>query len=287
MGGGERMAGSKFDGEKPDSEFELPENVKLGVGDTYFSGKLTARMARLVTIAAEMGKSDEDFVKRMLDDLQTTCEAWLTKSGSTPFIYDRSWGGLVSCGCTYDDCWNSCAPHCSNDASKPSTCPALRNVGYNFGNGYYNDHHFHYGYWIYTTAVLAKFRPEWEKKWREPVLALIRDYANPSSADKKFPVVRHKDWFLCFSWAGGIKFEPLGRNQESVSEAINSYYALAVYGTVLANRGDEASQMGIQLRQLGRLLMAMEVHGGDTYWQLELHLQKHEIFSMFSYDLLT
>jgi len=268
MGGGERMAGSKFDGEKPDSEFELPENVKLGVGDTYFSGKLAARMARLVTIAAEMGKSDEDFVKRMLDDLQTTCEAWLTKSGSTPFIYDRSWGGLVSCGCTYDDCWNSCAPHCSNDASKPSTCPALRNVGYNFGNGYYNDHHFHYGYWIYTTAVLAKFRPEWEKKWREPVLALIRDYANPSSADKKFPIVRHKDWFLCFSWAGGIKFEPLGRNQESVSEAINSYYALAVYGTVLANRGDEASQMGIQLRQLGRLLMAMEVHGGDTYWHV-------------------
>ena len=62
-----------------------------------------------MTIAAEMGKSDEadarlaghqahssyatmaqtrecsgqqDFVKRMLDDLQTTCEAWLTKSRS-------------------------------------------------------------------------------------------------------------------------------------------------------------------------------------------------------------
>ena len=26
-------------------------------------------------------------------------------------------------------------------------------TGYNFGNGYYNDHHFHYGYWIYTTAA--------------------------------------------------------------------------------------------------------------------------------------
>jgi len=25
--------------------------------------------------------------------------------------------------------------------------------GYNFGNGFYNDHHFHYGYFVYSAAV--------------------------------------------------------------------------------------------------------------------------------------
>lgn len=100
--------------------------------------------------------------------------------------------------------------------------PFGRIRGYNFGNGFYNDHHFHYGYFIYSAAVLAKYRPSWEKQWRPQLLALIRDYANPSTADGFFPLTRHKDWFMGFSWAGGIKFEPLGRNQESVSEAINS-----------------------------------------------------------------
>lgn len=27
--------------------------------------------------------------------------------------------------------------------------------GYNFGNGFYNDHHFHYGYFIYSAAVCS------------------------------------------------------------------------------------------------------------------------------------
>ena len=31
--------------------------------------------------------------------------------------------------------------------------------GYNFGNGYYNDHHFHYGYFVYSAAV-----PLWNGK---------------------------------------------------------------------------------------------------------------------------
>eukprot|EP00913_Durusdinium_trenchii_P033232 g31110.t1 len=125
-----------------ESEFELPQNVKLGVGDTYFSGKLLARMARLVAIADELGLSNEAFVNRMLTELADT-----------------------------------------------------------LGN---------------------------------------------------------KDWFMGFSWAGGIKFEPLGRNQESVSEAINSYYAIACYGTILMKRGGEAKELGVQLRQLGRLFTAME-----------------------------
>lgn len=271
--GGEHVAGAKYDGAKTDSEFQLPENVKLAVGDTYFSGKLLARLARLVAIAHELDQSNEAFFEEMLSQLADSMEKWLEKGAKTPFIYDRSWGGLVSCGCNYDDCWGSCAPKCTNDVSQPASCPALHQAGQNFGNGFYNDHHFHYGYFIYSAAVLAKFRPDWERHWRPQILTLIRDYANPSSADSKFPLARHKDWFMGFSWAGGIKFEPLGRNQESVSEAINSYYAVACYGTVIANRGDQDMDLGCQLRQLGRLLTAMEVHSGDMFWHVRPHAE--------------
>ena len=33
--------------------------------------------------------------------------------------------------------------------------------------GMYNDHHFHYGYHIYTAAVLARADPAWGRQWEE------------------------------------------------------------------------------------------------------------------------
>ena len=35
------------------------------------------------------------------------------------------------------------------------------------GAGMYNDHHFHYGYHIYTAAVLARADPAWGRQWEE------------------------------------------------------------------------------------------------------------------------
>jgi len=89
----------------------------------------------------------------------------------------------------------------------------------------------------------------------------VRDYANPSVADRSFPVTRHKDWFLGFSWAGGIPSPPSvnGRNQESTSEAINAYYAVYAYGAAVNSQ---------QLKDLGRILTAMEVHSSDMYWHV-------------------
>ena len=47
-----------------------------------------------------------------------------------------------------------------------STC-GLHDEQCDFGNGMYNDHHFHYGYHIYTAAVLARADPAWGEKWNE------------------------------------------------------------------------------------------------------------------------
>lgn len=50
---------------------------------------------------------------------------------------------------------------------------------------------------------------------------------------------RHQDWYLGSSWAlgiptlGGVPYMN-GRNQESSSEAVNAYYAVALYGHVMA-----------------------------------------------------
>lgn len=63
---------------------------------------------------------------------------------------------------------------------------------------------FHYGYWIYAAAVIAKEDKEWGSKYSDFILDLIRDIANPSDDDNYFPVTRHKDWYLGHSWASGL-----------------------------------------------------------------------------------
>jgi endo-1,3(4)-beta-glucanase len=254
--------GSRWNGTAPDKDFDLPLSYRLGVGDTYYSGKMLARLARLVAIADELGEAKEPYFTRLLARLAKNLEAWLGSHAETPFIYDASWGGLVSCGCFYDDCRGQCTPHCSNRASPAEECPALQDPEMNFGNGIYNDHHFHYGYFVYSAAVLARFDPDWERRWRERLLALIRDYGNPSKEDPSFPVARHKDWFLGSSWASGLQADAKGRQQQSSAEAINSYYALYLYGASVKAPFSE------DLKHFGLLLAAMEAHSADTYWHV-------------------
>lgn len=140
-------------------------------------------------------------------------------------------------------------------------------VGQNFGAGFYNDHHFHFGYHIYAAAVLSRFDYVWAKKYYEHVLLFVRDIANPSPQDPYFPTWRHKDWYLGFSWASGIVTTrglpyPNGRNQESVSESINAYEAIALYGDVMTNvfEGSRAPldvknrRIAERINDMGRLL---------------------------------
>ena len=128
---------------------------------------------------------------------------WLHHKSGNVLMFDTSWGGMISCGCQYDDCQGQCAPRCTN-AGPPDACPAVNDVGMDFGNAWYNDHHFHYGYYIYAYAVLAAFDPKWGAKNLEHILVMVRDIANPSKDDHYFPVHRHKDWYMGHSWASGI-----------------------------------------------------------------------------------
>merc|ERR1711903_328323 len=124
---------------------------------------------------------------------------------------------MVSCGCDFDES----TQRCTNSPQKDE-CPNLGACGADFGNGFYNDHHFHYGYFSYAAAVACDFAV-CSKEDKERFLLLARDYASPSSDD--FVAARHKDWYLGHSWASGVCLpaNPNGRNQESSSEAIAAY----------------------------------------------------------------
>ena len=68
-----------------------------------------------------------------------------------------------------------------------------------------------------------------------------------------------KDWWAGHSWASGTDVFGDAKNQESTSEAVNGYYAVALLGSAL---GDAS------LETYGRLLAAMEVSSAQEYWQV-------------------
>lgn len=78
------------------------------------------------------------------------------------------------------------------------------NSGADFGNTYYNDHHFHYGYHILAAAIIGHLDSDWLKQNRDYVNVLVRDVANPSAKDKLFPMWRNFDWYHGHSWAHGL-----------------------------------------------------------------------------------
>jgi len=260
---------------REDLQYEIPLNYRKGAGDTYFSGKMLAKLARILLIAEEVGYTPKDQIfSDALTRLKEGTEIWLNGSALAPFLYDSDWGGLISCGCDFDEDYNACF-------NKYPTCPSLSDPGQNFGNAFYNDHHFHYGYHIYAAAVIVKYDHVWGRKFHERVLLLIRDIANPSHEDPFFPTWRHKDWYLGSSWASGIvtqedKPYPNGRNEESSAEAIAAYEAVALYGLATTQMySDKKSEADWKAHstaslvwQMGRLLMTTEVKSAQRYWHV-------------------
>jgi endo-1,3(4)-beta-glucanase len=86
--------------------------------------------------------------------------------------------------------------------------------------------HFHYGYFVYAAAAVARNDTEWLKGSADGAtstrldffLSLVRDVANPSAADPYFPSWRYFDWYEGHSWAAGLFCFGDAKNQESTSE---------------------------------------------------------------------
>ena len=222
------------------SSYELAEdfNAQTNLNSMYFSGKGLAKFAFTVYAAAHMAHAP-DVASAGLARLRDAFSLFVNNTQQFPLVYDSAWGGVVS--------------SCSYTTGDP---------GCDFGNTYYNDHHFHYGYFIYTAAVIGSLDPMWlhqgtNKAW---VDTLVRDYANSASGDAHFPFSRNFDWYHGHSWAHGLYESADGKDQESSSEDGFASYALKMWGQTIRDENLEAR---------GNMMLAIQARTFRSYYLLE------------------
>ncbi|KAK6525782.1 hypothetical protein TWF281_010826 [Arthrobotrys megalospora] len=214
----------------------------------YFAGKALAKYAQIVLVASDVLK-DKGLAQRGLANLKTALDRFATNKQKFPLVYDTKWGGLPS-----------------------SSWWITKNPGDDYGNAFYNDHHFHYGYFIYAAAVLVHIErvltgtSPWLAKNSAYVNSLVRDVANPTAKDKYFPVSRSFDYFNGHSWATGLYARADGKDEESTSEDYNFSYAMKLWGNVVGDKNMEA-RANLQLAILKRSLNSYFLMSSDNRYQ--------------------
>lgn len=158
-----------------------------------------------------------------------------------PLVYDSAFKGLVS------------------SSGYPAGVPLA-----DFGNTFYNDHHFHYACWIHTAALITRMYPSWGaaapiKDW---VNLLVKDACNPI-ADKHFPFPRNFDWYHGHSWAHGLFEFGDGKDLESTSEDAQFAYAVKMWGKVSGDKNMEA-RGNLMLKILARTLNSYFLMANDN-----------------------
>jgi len=174
--------------------FWLQQEVKSVIPsaqDPYGFGKEIGRMARLALIADNLGIADARQIAIL--NLENSLSSWLLGANPDALVYDRTYGGVV-------------------------TTRGLSDINADYGSGWYADHHFHYGYFVYAFAVLAKLDvPYWDAR-KTIMELLVRDICTYDPNDADFPFARHKDMYDGHSWASGLTQQSNGKGQESSSE---------------------------------------------------------------------
>ncbi|KAL2197841.1 glycoside hydrolase family 81 protein [Corynascus similis CBS 632.67] len=217
------------------AEVEVSQNMldQSDQDSMYFSGKALAKFATLVMVIKEM-LGDEGLAQAGLNQLKEAYARFAQNKQKYPLVYESAWGGVVS-SATY----------------------VTGDTGVDFGNTMYNDHHFHWGYFIYAAAVIGHLDQSWVEQNKAYVNTLVRDIANPSTKDQYFPLWRSFDWYHGHSWAHGL-FDALdGKNQESSSEDTMHTYGLKLWGSVTGDANLEAR---------GNLMLAIQRRSLQSYY---------------------
>jgi endoglucanase Acf2 len=198
-----------------------------GHKDSYWAGKSLGRVATLVWLADQMG--DDETRARLVAALETELDDWFDGRAPSRFHYDARWRTLIG-------------------------MPA----GYQSGTEM-NDHHFHYGYFVWAAATVAAHDPAWASASRSGGMVdlLIRDVANTDAADERFPRLRNFDPYAGHSWASGPAMFDDGNNEESSSEDVNFAAAVVLWGSVTGNA---------RARDLGAFLYETTVSAIEQYW---------------------
>ena len=189
--------------------------------DSYYAGKQLARAANLLSLAEQLGQAET--AKQLVAKLS---KAFSVRLHTDFFYYDTTLKGVA--------------------ATKAA-----------FGSEDFNDHHFHYGYWLYAGSILGKYDSTFLKQNAPQLSLLAADIANPG-ATNQFPAYRNYDPYAGHSWAAGLSPFSDGNNQESSSEAIHAWNGVAAWGKVTKNA---------ELQQTGEWLLANEASTGQRAWR--------------------
>ncbi|SHJ92648.1 Glycosyl hydrolase family 81 [Tessaracoccus bendigoensis DSM 12906] len=194
--------------------------------DSYFGGKALYRDSQLLGIARQVGADDAALASRLTETLLK----WAEPDGATSretqcFVYDDVHKGMVGL--------------------EPS-----------FGSEEFNDHHFHYGYFLHAAGTVCAEDPELADRLA-PVFDLVAaDIASPVD-NGLFPQFRCFDVYASHSWASGTAPFADGNNQESSSEAVNAWAGLALWARA---RGDA------ELEKQAVWMHALEAEAALAYW---------------------
>lgn len=197
--------------------------------DTYWGGKGLTQMALNMTFARQTG--EEEIYTRSKAALRAALEDWLTYTPGEEtrfFSYYPRWGGMLGFDVSYD-----------SDA--------------------FNDHHFHYGYFIYAAALLCMEDPDFAAGYGEILRMIAKDYANYDRHDTRFPFLRTLDPWAGHSYAGGLgdHGNDNGNGQESSSEAMQGWGGVYMLGVALGDK---------DMRDAGIFGWLTESHATAEYW---------------------
>ncbi|KAI1625886.1 endo-1,3(4)-beta-glucanase [Exophiala viscosa] len=223
------------------SATEASQNMsaQTNLNSMYYSGKALSKFAQLVYTMHDLA-DQPDLAKTALLELESCFEVFSNNSNIYPLLYDTDWKGIVSS-----------ASYVTGDS------------GDDFGNSYYNDHHFHYGYFLHAAAVIGYLDPTWLTNNKDYVNALARDVSNPSSLDQYFPVFRSFDWYHGHSWAKGLFSSGDGKDEESSSEDAMFAYGLKMWGQTIGDASMEA-RGNLMLSVLARSLQSYFLMTSDN-----------------------
>lgn len=190
-------------------ELKVDFVAESDLGSYYFSGKKLAKQS-LQCLTASCILQDQDLVEKFVEKTKRSFIKFSrNQTKAAALVYESTWKGIIS-----------------------SSILISGNRHDDFGNGIYNDHHFHFAYFIYAAAVLVYHDQCFLNSIRDYVQDLIRDVNNPDPSDPYFPLFRNFDWFLGHSLATGLDTSMDGKNQESCSEDANFLYSIKVWAEV-------------------------------------------------------
>lgn len=224
-----------LDGLEEEQREELAEQVRTDTADqegypadTYFGGKAIARDATLLMLADQLDLEDER--EELSERVAAALVEWTEPQGcneraETCFVYDPALRGVVG-------------------------------LLESFGSEEFNDHHFHYGSFLYSAGVLHLIDDSYTEEI-SPVMDLLAADIASGGTTKHFPRLRAFDIYRGHSWASGYSPFADGNNQESASEAVNAWSGLRLWADATNNT---------ELADQAEWLTSTEAHSARAYW---------------------